>query len=90
MRHPGIERFMRGVVSRSGQAGMRAFRKGCNRRWDSQVSTRLSSVSRWACVRRNDPAIYRGDSYRARRPEFSSKIGNRIVELKNMENEAAG
>jgi integrase len=88
MRHPGIERLMRGVVSRSGQAGMHAFRRGCNRRWE------LAGINPGGQMGHTSAAMTR--LYTGEIPiehldvEFSSKISNRIVVSENMENEAAG
>ena len=72
------------------KAGMRAFRRGCNRRWE------LAGINR-AVVRQQMghssaamTALYTGEiPFEQVRAEFSSKTGNQIVVLENMENEAA-
>jgi integrase len=71
------------------QAGMHAFRRGCNRRWElaginPAVIRQQMGHSSAAMTR-----LYTGEiPIEYVDAEFSSKIGNRIVVLENMENEA--
>jgi integrase len=71
------------------QAGMHAFRRGCNRRWElaginpAVIRQQMGHTS--AAMTR----LYTGEiPIEHVIAEFCSKFGNRIVVLENMENEA--
>ena len=71
------------------QAGMHALRRGCNRRWElagikpAVLRQRMGHAS--AAMTALTPGEIPLEHVQA---EFSSKIGNQIVVLENMENEA--
>jgi len=72
------------------QAGMHAFRRGCNRRWElagvkPAVIRQQMGHSSSAMTDRYTGEIPLDDV----RSEFSMKFGNKIVVLENMENGAA-
>ena len=71
------------------QAGMHALRRGCNRRWELAGINPAVLRQQMGHASAAMTALYTGEiPLEHVQAEFSSKIGNQIVVLENMENEA--
>ena len=72
------------------RAGMHAFRRGCNRRWELAGINGAVLRQQMGHSSSRMTALYTGEiPLEHVQAEFSSKFGKRIVVLENMENEAA-
>jgi len=82
--HPALEAL------KLEKAGMHAFRRGCNRRWELAGINPAVIRQQMGHTSSTMTALYTGEIPIAQvQAEFSSKFGNEIVVLENMENEAA-
>ena len=71
------------------KAGMHALRRGCNRRWELAGINPAVLRQQMGHTSAAMTALYTGEiPLEHVQAEFSSKIGNEIVVLENMENEA--
>jgi integrase len=71
------------------KTGMHALRRGCNRRWELAGINPAVHRQQMGHTSAAMTALYTGEvPLEAVQAEFSSKIGNEIVVLENMENEA--
>lgn len=71
------------------KAGMHALRRGCNRRWELAGINPAIHRQQMGHTSAAMTALYTGEiPLEHVQAEFSSKIGNEIVVLENMENEA--
>lgn len=71
------------------KAGMHAFRRGCNRRWELAGVNPAVIRQQMGHTSSTMTALYTGEiPLEQIEAEFSSKFGNKIVVLENMENEA--